>query len=678
MRLHMNKYLLEIGVEELPCNFIPDAQKQLKSGFEKFIKDNGISFSSIRTFATPRRLTVLIDGLPDKKDDITKVVKGPISNIAYDKDGNLSPAGMGFAKKNGVNPENLFVENNYLMAKIEEKGKSTKELLEQNVSKIISSLNGSHFMRWADFDVKFQRPIRWLVSLFNNEEAKISFLDVTSGKTSRGHRFANMSVPVDIDNYEKELYDAKVIADFDKRKAEIVKSATEAAKSIGAEIVFDEDLLNEVTNLTEWPVPVICDFDEKYLRVPDKVTVTVMAVHQRYFPLYKDGKLLNKFITMANFVGNDGFDNIKAGNERVVVARLDDGIFFFEEDTKKPLESYLENLKGMTFQKGMGSMYDKTMRVIELSKSLATETNTPVETVERTARLCKADLATSLVFEFTELQGFIGCDYAKHCGEKVEVAEGIKEHYFPLNATSEIAKGIEGKLVGIADKVDTVIVIFASGAKISGSQDPLGVRRAALGVLKTILNGDVNINLTALIKKSIELLPIKVENTEELFNKIYDFFVQRLIIFLSDSYKNDILDACISNTDVLVDLRGFINKVNALVEIVKRPDFATLNEAAGRIIRIINGKEINELPSVDLFKEDCEKVLYDCIKAVDENENSLLLAEKLSKCTEKISNFFDKVLVMDKDENVKNNRLKLLTLAKSKFDKICDFSKISV
>lgn len=678
MRLHMNKYLLEIGVEELPCNFIPDAQKQLKSGFEKFIKDNGISFSSIRTFATPRRLTVLIDGLPDKKDDITKVVKGPISNIAYDKDGNLSPAGMGFAKKNGVNPENLFVENNYLMAKIEEKGKSTKELLEQNVSKIISSLNGSHFMRWADFDVKFQRPIRWLVSLFNNEEAKISFLDVTSGKTSRGHRFANMSVPVDIDNYEKELYDAKVIADFDKRKAEIVKSATEAAKSIGAEIVFDEDLLNEVTNLTEWPVPVICDFDEKYLRVPDKVTVTVMAVHQRYFPLYKDGKLLNKFITMANFVGNDGFDNIKAGNERVVVARLDDGIFFFEEDTKKPLESYLENLKGMTFQKGMGSMYDKTMRVIELSKSLATETNTPVETVERTARLCKADLATSLVFEFTELQGFIGCDYAKHCGEKVEVAEGIKEHYFPLNATSEIAKGIEGKLVGIADKVDTVTVIFASGAKISGSQDPLGVRRAALGVLKTILNGDVNINLTALIKKSIELLPIKVENTEELFNKIYDFFVQRLIIFLSDSYKNDILDACISNTDVLVDLKGFINKVNALVEIVKRPDFAILNEAAGRIIRIIKGKEINELPSVDLFKEDCEKVLYDCIKAVDENENSLLLAENLSKCTEKISNFFDKVLVMDKDENVKNNRLKLLTLAKSKFDKICDFSKISV
>lgn len=214
--------------------------------------------------------------------------------------------------------------------------------MEENVPKIISSLNGSHFMRWADFDVKFQRPVRWLVSLFNNDEAKISFLDVVSGKNSRGHRFANMNVPVDIDKYEQQLFEAKVIADAEKRKAQIIKSATEAAKSIGAEIVFDEDLLDEVTYLTEWPVPVICDFDEKYLRIPDKVTVTVMAVHQRYFPLYKNGKLLNKFITMANFVGNDGFDNIKAGNERVVTARLEDGIFFFEEDTKNRLKIILK------------------------------------------------------------------------------------------------------------------------------------------------------------------------------------------------------------------------------------------------------------------------------------------------------------------------------------------------
>lgn len=674
----MNKYLLEIGVEELPYKFIPEAEKQLVSGFQKFAQENKISFSNIKTFATPRRLTVLIENLPDKKEDVTKTLKGPIASIAYDKNGNLTAAALGFAKKNNVDQSSLYVENNYIFAKIEEKGKSTKELLEENVPKIISSLNGSHFMRWADFDVKFQRPVRWLVSLFNNDEAKISFLDVVSGKNSRGHRFANMNVPVDIDKYEQQLFEAKVIADAEKRKAQIIKSATEAAKSIGAEIVFDEDLLDEVTYLTEWPVPVICDFDEKYLRIPDKVTVTVMAVHQRYFPLYKNGKLLNKFITMANFVGNDGFDNIKAGNERVVTARLEDGIFFFEEDTKKPLENYLENLKDMTFQKGMGSMYDKTMRVVELAKTLAKETDTPVETVERTAKLCKADLATSLVFEFTELQGFIGGDYAKHCGEKNEVAQGIKEHYFPLNASSEIAQGIEGQLVGIADKVDTVTVIFASGAKISGSQDPLGVRRAALGVLKTILNGNLQINLSDLIKKAISLLPVQAEKPQELFDRIYDFFVQRLTIFLADSYKNDILDACSSNVDVLSDLQGFIKKANALVKIIQRSDFSALNEAAGRIIRIIKDKEINELPSQDLFREDCEKDLYDSISIIQENLDFEQLADELSKCSEKINTFFDKVLVMDKDENVKNNRLKLLTFVKSKFSQICDFSKISV
>lgn len=674
----MNKYLLEIGVEELPYKFIPDAEKQLIAAFEKFIKENKLSFSNIKTFATPRRLSVLIDGLPDKKEDITKTVKGPIATIAYDKDGNLTPAAIGFAKKNKVSPDSLFVENNYVYAKIEEKGQSTKDLLEKNVSNIISSLNGSHFMRWADFDVKFQRPIRWLVSLFNNEEAKISFLDVESGKISRGHRFAVSSVNIDIDNYEQQLFNAKVIADAKKRKEEIVRSATEAAKSIGAEIVFDDDLLDEVTYLTEWPVPVICDFDEKYLKVPDKVTVTVMAVHQRYFPLYKDGKLLNKFITMANFVGSEGFDNIKAGNERVVIARLEDGIFFFEEDTKKPLDSYLENLKDMTFQKGMGSMYDKTLRVVELSKYLAEETKTPVATIERTAKLCKADLATSLVFEFTELQGFIGCDYAKHCGEKQEVAEGIKEHYYPLNASSDIAKSIEGQLVGIADKVDTVTVIFASGAKISGSQDPLGVRRAALGILKTILNAKLNINLSKLIEKAISILPVKSENPTELYNKIYDFFVQRLLILLSDKYQNNILEACISNTDVLSDLNKFIEKADVLTNITTKPYFADLNEAAGRIVRIIKGKEILENPDEKLFKEDCEKALYECISAVNENDEFEKLAQNLSECTGQISVFFDKVLVMDKDEAVKHNRLKLLTLAKSKFDKICDFSKLSV
>lgn len=675
----MNRYLLEIGTEELPYKFIPDAINQLKSGFEKFAKENGISVSGIKTFATPRRLTVLLEGLPDKKEDVTKTVKGPISNIAYDKDGNLTTAALGFARKNGVEPKDLFVQDNYLTAKIEQKGKSTKELLQENVYNIITSLNGSHFMRWADFEVKFQRPVRWIVSIYNDEVLPFDFLDVTAGRTTRGHRFSETSFDVTIDNYEEKLYGANVIADSKKRKEQIVKSATEAAKSIGAEIVFDRDLLDEVTYLTEWPVPVICGFDEKYLKVPDKVTVTVMAVHQRYFPLYKDGKLLNKFITMANFVGNDGFDNIKAGNERVVVARLEDGIFFVEEDTKKPLEAYLENLKNMTFQKGMGSIYDKTMRIVELSEKLAKETNTPAENVKRTALLCKADLATQLVFEFTELQGFIGCDYAKHSGENNEVAEGIKEHYYPLNATGEIAKGIEGKLVGIADKADTVTVIFASGVKISSSQDPLGVRRAALGALKTILNGDLNINLSDLIKKSIDLLPVKPENPDELYDKIYDFYVQRLNIMLSDTYKSEILNACSAGIDVLSDLKGFVKKAEDVTYIIGQPYFSALNEAAGRVVRIIKGKETDVMPDEKLFREPCEKELFDAVRGIDENADPKQTAKALSEnCTDKINSFFDKVLVMDKDEAVKNNRLQLLSFVKSKFDRICDFSKLNI
>lgn len=669
----MNKYLLEIGTEELPYKFIPEAISHLKREFEKFLSSNKLEFTDIKTFATPRRLALIVEGLPSRTQDVTKTVKGPLATIAF-KDGNPTPAGMGFAKKNGLSPEDLTVEDGYVVAKIEEKGKSIKDLLSGNVADILKTLNGSHFMRWGTHEHKFQRPVTTLVSLFNDEIVPVEFF-VKAGRISRGHRFADKKeIEVTVDGYENELLSVNVIADAEKRKAKIVETATEAAKSVGARIEFDDDLLDEVTYLTEWPVPVVCDFDEKYLKIPEKVTVTVMAVHQRYFPLYKDGKLLNKFVTMANFVGNEGFENIKAGNERVVTARLEDGIFFFEEDTAKPLESYVENLKGVTFQKGMGSLFDKTERIIKLSKSIANELKIDSKSIERTAKLCKADLATSLVFEFTELQGFIGSDYARCSGEDENVAEGIKEHYFPLNATSTIAKGIEGKVVGIADKVDTVTVSFASGAKITGSQDPLGVRRATLGVLKTVLNGDVNVDLSKLIKFSIELLPVKVENPDELFKKIYDFYVQRLIILLSDDFKTEILTAC-TNVDVLSDLKGFVGKAAALLKITNSDGFEKLSEAAGRVIRIIKNKEIDAEPEEKYFVEPCEKELFEFLKSV-ETIDPEKTAKALVSGTDKINEFFDKVLIMDKDENIKNNRTKLLTYAKSKFDFIADFAKL--
>ncbi|MBQ8886535.1 MAG: glycine--tRNA ligase subunit beta [Candidatus Gastranaerophilales bacterium] len=673
----MNKYLLEIGTEELAYKFIPSAMEQLKAEFTKTFTDNEIKFADIKVYATPRRLTVIVEDLAEKQEDVEKVVKGPIANIAYDENGNLTKAALGFAKKNGIAPEKLFKQDNYVWAKIEQKGKDTKELLKEVIPSIVLKLKGTHFMRWADLDVKFQRPIRWIVSLFNEEKVEIEIANIKSSNISRGHRFSKTEVEIKSpDAYLEALEVANVIADVDKRKATIVKLATEKAKEIGADIVIDEDLLDEVTFITEWPIPVICSFEEKYLQIPEKVAVTVMAVHQRYFPLYKDGKLLNKFITMSNYVG-DTFENIKAGNERVVRARLEDAIFFVQEDTQKPLISYLDDLKGVTFQKGYGSVYDKTERICTLAKDLAKKLNVPMATVERTALLCKADLVTKLVFEFTELQGYIGADYALRSGETKEVSKGIMEHYFPLNAESEVAESIEGQIVGIADKMDTVVTVFADGKKISGSQDPLGVRRATLGILKTVIQKGLDINLTELLKQTIELLYVKAEDPNKLFETIKDFFEQRLIILLSDKYKHDVLEACISEKDVLSNLKDFIERLDIVSDIISKKDYAQFHEGSNRIIRLI--KNETNFSSVDesLFVLPQEKDLWNVAKNIDENALTYVqLEEKLVKTIPYITEFFDKVLVMDKDEKIKQNRLNMLYAIKQKFAKIADFSKI--
>ncbi len=673
----MNKYLLEIGTEELAYKFIPSAMEQLKTEFSNTLNENEIKFADIKIYATPRRLAVIIEDIAEKQEDVEKTIKGPIANIAYDESGNLTKAALGFANKNGVAPENLFKQDNYVWAKVEQKGKYTKDLLKEVVPAIILKLKGTHFMRWADLDIKFQRPIRWIVSLFNNEPVEIQVADIKSGNTSRGHRFAKTEVVINNpDEYLKALEDAKVIADVEKRKAAIVKLATEKAKEIGADIVIDDGLLDEVTFITEWPVPVVCSFEEKYLQIPEKVAVTVMAVHQRYFPLYKNGKLLNKFITISNYVG-DTFDNIKAGNERVVKARLEDAVFFVQEDTQKPLIAYLDDLKGVTFQKGFGSVYDKTERIITLSKSISKMLNVQSPSIERTALLCKADLVTKLVFEFTELQGYIGADYALRSGEPEEVAKGIMEHYFPLNADAEVATGIEGQVVGIADKVDTVVTVFADGKKISGSNDPLGVRRATLGILKTVLQKKLNVNITQLIQQAIDLMPVQIEDKTKLFETIKEFFEQRLIVFMSDKYKHDVLEACISGKDVLSDLKDFIARLNILTDIVNKPDYGQFHEAINRIIRLI--KTEKEFKTVDesLLKADAEISLWSAVKNINENKLEYTQLEiELTQFVSYISEFFEEVLVMDNDEKIKNNRLAMLNVIRNKFAKIADFSKI--
>lgn len=662
----MSKYLLEVGTEELPYKFIPSAIEQLNKGFTTFLNDNKVKFSDVKVYATPRRLAVIVDGLENKTEDEEKIVKGPIAKVAFDEAGNLTKAGEGFARKNNLSKEDLYIEDNYVHAKIVIKGKPIAELLQENVPSIFMKLQGSHFMRWGYNDEKFSRPIKWIVSILDGNEVKIKIIDKESSNHSRGHRFSTQDILIKHpDNYVEEMKKAHVIVDQAERKQIIVEKAKEEAAKLGAVPYYTDDLLEEVTFITEYPVPAVCEFDPVYLDIPEEVTVTVMAVHQRYFALHKDGKLINKFITMTNYIG-DEFKNIKAGNVRVIKARLDDAVFFFKEDTKKPLVDYVEALKGVTFQKGMGTMFDKTQRLIKLSNAIAGDLNIPTKDVERTALLCKADLTTNLVFEFTELQGFIGADYARVSKEDDKVVQGIKEHYFPLNAESETAKGIEGQIVGIADKIDTVCAVFAAGKKPTGSSDPLGVRRAALGVIKTILDGELKIDVDKYIKEALKLLPVQRDCADD----VNEFFVQRMIIFLADKYNKNVLEAC-SKKNPLKDIADYVQRV----QVVSEMNSPQLNENANRVIRILKdstSENVNE----KYFVEPIEKILYNAINNIDENVKYNKYLEELESLNSTVSKFFEDVLVMDKDENVKNNRIALLSLLKGKYEHLTDFSKI--
>ena len=685
----MSKYLLEIGTEELPYRFIPQAIEQLQNGFETFLNNNKVAFEKVDVYATPRRLAVIVSGLTEKSSDEEKIVKGPIAKVAYDENGNITKAGEGFARKNGINPEDLYVENDYVHAKIIVKGKSIKELLQENVPAIFSKLQGAHFMRWGYNDAKFSRPIKWIVSILDKEEVKIKIIDKESSNISRGHRFAQQSVVIGHpDDYVETMRNCCVIVDQNERRQVIIDKAKAEADKLGAVPYYTDDLLEEVTFITEYPVPAVCEFDPKYLDIPEEVTVTVMAVHQRYFALHKDGKLINKFITMTNYLGDD-FTNIKAGNVRVIKARLDDAVFFFNEDTKKPLEKYVEDLKGVTFQKGMGSVYDKTLRLITLSKDIAKNLGINDKTIERTALLCKADLTTQLVFEFTELQGFIGADYARISGEDEKVCEGIKEHYFPINAESEVAKGIEGQIVGIVDKMDTICAVFAEGKKPTGSSDPLGVRRAALGIIKTIISSGLKIDLNDLIIKTLLLLPIKtgdgnviekVKNfagssanriSGKVLNEVTEFIVQRMIIFLNDKYSKEVLEACASNKNPLEDIDDYLKRV----EVVSKLDNPQLNENANRVIRILR-EDCDKNIDKSLFKLPAENMLLEQINTVEETDDYNKYLNSLIAINPSVEKFFNDVLVMDKDEKVKENRLALLTLLKKKYQNLTDFSKL--
>ena len=685
----MNNYLLlEIGVEELPSRFGQTTLDQIENNLSKLLKEERINFDNIEKYATPRRLTFVIKNLADKATDLEEEVKGPAKKIAVDADGNFTKPALGFMKSKGLDPENVYFKQlgnaEYLFGTIKQEGKHTSEVLKTIVPEAIKNVTFPKAMRWGGKNMRFARPIRWMVALLNNEVLDIDLEGIKSSNITRGHRFlGEKEFEVNsVEEYFEKLDKNFVILDQHKRKEMIRKQAVEVAKSLGGEVELDEDLLEEITFLVEYPTAFYGEFDEEYVKLPKEVVTTPMKEHQRYFPVLKDGKLLPNFIAVRNGDSNR-IDLVKAGNEKVLRARLADALFFYHEDTKKPLESFVDKLQTVVFQAKLGTVYDKTLRIEKLSQVILNELNMTEskENTLRAAKLCKADLVTNMVFEFTELQGIMGRDYAQVSGENEEVCQGIFEHYLPRFAGDILPETNTGIALSIADKLDSIAGFFAIGIKPSGSQDPYALRRQALGILSILLDRKLSVNLNNLINAALDNYSNLEFNKEEVASQIVEFFVERVKNLFKDlGIRYDVIDAVLNNN--LNDISDIHTRALELNRWLQKDELVEMLTAFNRVSTLAE-KATTDIVKEDLLKEDAEIKLYNGFKEIKSNVESLLLDKKYNEALDAfatlrplVDNLFDNVMVMDKDEAIKENRLGLLKQIYSTMLTICDLSKI--
>ena len=685
----MNNYLLlEIGVEELPSRFGQTTLDQIENNLSKLLKEERINFDNIEKYATPRRLTFVIKNLADKATDLEEEVKGPAKKIAVDADGNFTKPALGFMKSKGLDPENVYFKQlgnaEYLFGTIKQEGKHTSEVLKNIVPEAIKNVTFPKAMRWGGKNMRFARPIRWMVALLNNEVLDIDLEGIKSSNITRGHRFlGEKEFEVNsVEEYFEKLDKNFVVLDQHKRKEMIREQAIEVAKSLGGEVELDEDLLEEITFLVEYPTAFYGEFDEEYVKLPKEVVTTPMKEHQRYFPVLKDGKLLPNFIAVRNGDSNR-IDLVKAGNEKVLRARLADALFFYHEDTKKPLESFVDKLQTVVFQAKLGTVYDKTLRIEKLSQVILNELNMTEskENTLRAAKLCKADLVTNMVFEFTELQGIMGRDYAQVSGENEEVCQGIFEHYLPRFAGDILPETNTGIALSIADKLDSIAGFFAIGIKPSGSQDPYALRRQALGILSILLDRKLSVNLNNLINAALDNYSNLEFNKEEVAAQIVEFFVERVKNLFKDlGIRYDVIDAVLNNN--LNDISDIHTRALELNRWLQKDELVEMLTAFNRVATLAE-KATTYIVKEDLLKEDAEIKLYNGFKEIKSNVESLLLDKKYNEALDAfatlrplVDNLFDNVMVMDKDEAIKENRLALLKQIYSTMLTICDLSKI--
>ncbi len=686
----MSKELLfEIGTEEIPAAFLVKAITDIEEITKKSFTEKRIPFSGIQVLATPRRLCLYVAELGEKQEDQTIEKLGPAKKAAFDDKGNPSKAALGFARGQGLDISQLETvtteKGEYLASRKTIIGEETAALLPDILIKLVTSIPFRKTMRWADYELRFPRPIHWILALYGGEIVSLQLEAVQSSNCSYGHRFlAPSSFAVkNFADYKEKTRENFVIVDPAERKKIILEEAAKAAVEAGGKIFYTDDLLETVTFIVEYPVIIRGSFDQEFLQVPKEVLTTTMISHQKYFPVTDAaGLLLPYFIAVSNTQARD-LSVIARGNEKVIRARLADARFFFEEDQKVPLETRLDALKKVVFHKLLGTSYDKVMRFRKLAAIIVDKINPVIkDTVDRAALLAKADLETQMVGEFSELQGIMGREYARLAGENPVVSEAIYEHYLPIAAGGDLPQTDEGAIVGIADKVDTITGFFGVGLPPTGTADPYALRRQALGVINIILDRRYALPLDFLIDESLKLLDGALKKpAAEVGKDVRDFFAGRYQNqLIAQGYSYDTVEAVLAGG--LNDLVVTSEKIKALQAFRTNPEFEPISIAFKRVDNILKDFS-NSKVDPKLFATDAERNLYSAAKEIEKqivdgmekNDFNLALKE-MARLRPPVDAFFDSVMVMDKDEKVKFNRLSLLSEISATFHKIADFSKI--
>lgn len=684
--------LFEIGLEEVPARFIRAAVEQLEERMIKWLEQSRISHGQVHAYATPRRLAVLVEGVAEKQEDIEEEVKGPSRKIAQDASGNWSKAALGFARSQGVDPEQFtFQELNgveYIYATKSSLGVETSSILSEALLNILSSMTFPKNMRWGAYEFKFVRPIRWLIALFGTDVIDLDITGVKSGNITRGHRFlGEEAVVAEPSVYLDVLRSQSVIACIEERKDMIEEQIKALAEEKHWKIAVKDDLLEEVLFLVETPTVLFGTFDPSFLEIPQDVLITSMREHQRYFPVLNDqDQLLPFFVTVRNG-NNTSLDVIAKGNEKVLRARLSDAKFFYEEDQKLHIKDALLKLENIVFHEELGSIADKVRRTRRIADGLSSALQISPEhadAVSRAAEICKFDLVTQMVYEFPELQGVMGEDYARRAGEKEEVAKAVFQHYQPRFAGDNTPESIVGALVSIADKIDTIVGCFSIGIIPTGSQDPYALRRQAQGIVQIMLAQKLQISLSEMLNIALDvhenLRKMKLSATE-VRTTIVEFFGLRVKKLLSENLRYDIVDAVISAD--FDDIASVVSRGEALMEaVINQEDFKVTVESFNRVSNLGAKAEQFEIDEA-LLQEQGEKELYKVWQSIIEGYHNALnqrdghkALQFLGQIRNAITDFFDSVMVMAEDEQVKNNRLALLAAIDKDLKAFADFTKL--